>query len=94
VARGPIGELVAQGPAVRPCGFSSDAGSCRAAVALTFRSAGQAPAKNADAKVGATLAWPCRQNHGAMEEPACSAGPRSGPAALPAMRVLAVSLAR
>jgi len=50
-------------------GFSSGAGSCRAAVALTFRSAGRAPAKNADPKVGATLAWPRRQNRVAVEEP-------------------------
>jgi hypothetical protein len=47
----------------------SRAGACRAAVALTFRSAGRAPAKNADLKVGATLACPRRQTRVSVEKP-------------------------
>jgi hypothetical protein len=58
------GPAVVGPPILMADGSSSGAGSCRAAVALTFRSTGRVPAKNADLKVGATLAWPRRQELG------------------------------
>jgi hypothetical protein len=62
------------GFALKPCGLSSSGGLFRAAVPLTFRSAARALAKNADLKVGATLAWPRRPKRVAMEEPPAAAG--------------------
>ena len=76
------GPAVVGPPILMAEGSSSGAGSCRAGVALTFRSAGRVPAKNDDLKVGVTLAWPRRQNHGAVEKPLL-AGQRCKPWAKP-----------
>jgi len=72
------------GPALRPCGSSSGAGACRAAVALAPQGGVSTRwhRTNADLKVGATFAWlrlepgnlktfpyPRRQNHDAVEKP-------------------------
>ncbi len=68
--------LAAQGPYSGPPilmagGFSSGAGSCRAVVALTFRSArdGTTEMPTPPCGVGATIPWPRRQNRGAVEKP-------------------------
>src|SRR5208283_5188327 len=60
--------LAMQGPRFGPAALPA-AQVFAASQWLTFRSAGRAPAKNAGLKVGATLAWPRRQNHGGVEKP-------------------------
>ena len=61
---GCAGPAVVGPPFLMADGSSSGAGSRRVAVALTFRSAGREAAKNAELRVGATLAWPRRQELG------------------------------
>ena len=61
------------GPAVRPCGSSSGAGSCRAAVGLTPQGGVSRPSAREKCRPrragSALLAWPRRENHGAVEKP-------------------------
>ena len=56
------------GPAVRPCGSSSDAGSCRVANKV-IRIVMATPSKTGDTPQDTNNAKPRRQNHGVVEKP-------------------------